>query len=110
MIEVDEFKILKMCPRCDSVLQIVKNIHELRFEVRGLRRYDNPKCPGGNKNLIDRDYVGAKNIIRCGRSMVVTGEERPESLRRGGRRTEMETFILKTAHSLWKEKPSKKRS
>ena len=50
-----------------------------------MRRCDNPKCRGGNKNLIGRDYVGAKNIMRCGRSIVVTEEERPESLRRGGK-------------------------
>ena len=75
-----------------------------------MRRCGNSKYLSRNKNFIRRDCAGAKNAMRYGKSIVVTEEERPESLRRGGRRTEMETFILKTAHSLWKEKPSKKRS
>ena len=71
--------------------------------MRGLRRCSNPSCPGDNRNLIDRDYVGASNIMRCGENMV-EGKERPESLKRGGGKTVMETFFLKTGNSSWKER------
>ena len=69
-----------------------------------MRRCGNSKYLSRNKNFIRRDCAGAKNAMRYGKSIVVTEEERPESLRRGGERAEIKPFMLITAESLQKEK------
>ena len=94
---VDEFRTSRVCHHCDheliapfhykSIVTVTGVTKRIRIETRGVRWCSSTKCLGSR--CIDpepgvcvkhsRDFVGAKNILRC---FGKTNMERPEALRR----------------------------
>ena len=90
--EVSEFRTSIVCPRCDKLLRKVMIKSKVKVKVkdedtgeytdedkevirqiRGLRRCGSNVC--SRMPFLNRDDVGARNILRC-----VTSDKRPKSL------------------------------
>ena len=71
VVEVHEYRTSRVCPCCKETLEVVtKTTDGINYhEVRGLRRCNNTEddtnvCSQA-KHFVNRDDVGARNILSC---------------------------------------------